>query len=44
MQDEDDGGHCDGADGEVDVEAPTPGYVVGEGAAEEGACDALEGC
>lgn len=38
---EDDGGR-DGADGEIDVEAPAPRDVVGEGAADEGANDASE--
>ena len=40
-EEEDDGGR-DGTDGQVDVEAPAPRDVVGEGAAQEGTDDAGE--
>ena len=38
-EEEADDDHGDGADGQVDVEAPAPGDVVGEGAAEKRAGD-----
>ena len=39
LQDEDDDGQCDAADGEVDVETPSPADVGGEGAADKWADD-----
>jgi hypothetical protein len=41
VEEEEDDGHGNAAEGQVDVEAPSPGCVVGEGASEEGAGDGL---